>query len=163
MASVDYFLKIDGIAGESVDSKHKGEIELESFSWGETNAGPAHGGGAGGGAGRVEIQDLHFVMRINKASPTLMLACATGKHIKQAVLTARKAGKTQLEFLIFKFTDLLVSSYQTGGSAHSDTPPLDQIAFNFGTIEMEYRPEKPDGSLDQPVKAGWDVHTNKPV
>ena len=162
MAAVDYFLKIDGIQGESLDSKHKGEIQLESFSWGETNPGTAHSGG-GGGAGKVQMQDLHFVMQINKASPKLMLACASGKHIKQAVLTARKAGKTQQEFLVFKFTDVLVSSYQTGGSQHAEVLPMDQVSFNFARIELEYRPQKADGSLDAPIKAGWDLKTNKPV
>jgi type VI secretion system secreted protein Hcp len=161
--AVDLFLKIDGIAGESADAKHKGEIELESFSWGETQSEGAHGGGAGGGAGKVQVQDLHFVTRVNKASPTLMLACATGKHLKQAVLTARKAGKGQQEFLIFKFTDLLVSSYQTGGSARGDDDPVDQIAFNFARIEMEYKSVNPDGSLGQSAKAGWDLKANQPV
>jgi type VI secretion system secreted protein Hcp len=160
--AVDFFLKIDGVSGESVDAKHKGEIELESFSWGETNQGSPHTG-SGSGAGRVQMQDLHFVMRVNKASPTLMLACATGKHLKQAILAVRRAGKTQLEFLVFKFTDLLVSSFQTGGSAHGDEGPIDQISFAFGKIELEYRPQKPDGSLDQPVKVGWDVRANQPI
>jgi type VI secretion system secreted protein Hcp len=162
MAAVDYFLKIDGIQGESLDSKHKGEIQLESFSWGETNPGSVHSGG-GGGASRVQMQDLHFVMQINKASPKLMLACASGKHIKQAILSARKAGKAQQEFLVFKFTDVLVSSYQTGGSQHAEVLPMDQVSFNFARIELEYRPQKADGSLDAPIKAGWDLKTNKPV
>lgn len=161
MASVDYFLKIDGIQGESRDAKHKGEIDLESFSWGETNAAAPAGGSGGGGAGKVHMEDLHVVMKLNKASPLLFLACATGQHIKQAILTARKAGKAQLEFLVFKFSDLLVSSYHTSGS--SDVEPTDQVAFNFGRIEVEYRPQKADGSLDTPVKAGWDVKTNKKV
>jgi type VI secretion system secreted protein Hcp len=158
VAAVDYFLKIDGIAGESRDAKHKGEIDLESFSWAEVNTG-AHGGG--GGAGKVEIQDLHVVMKMNKASPLLLLACAAGQHLKEAVLTARKAGKGQLEFLVFKFTDLLVSSYQTSGS--TGLAPTDHVSFNFGRIEVEYRPQKPDGSLDAAVKTGWDVKQNKPV
>jgi type VI secretion system secreted protein Hcp len=162
VAAADYFLKIDGIAGESVDSKHKGEIELESFSWGETNSGAGAGGG-GGGAGKAHIQDLHLVSRVNKASPKLMLACATGKHIKQAILTVRRAGKAAQEFLVFKFTDLLVSSYQINGSHESDVLPMDQISFNFAKIEFEYRPQKQDGSLDAPVKAGWDVKQNKPA
>ncbi len=160
MAAVDYFLKIDGIQGESRDAKHKGEIDLESFSWGEVNTAGQSGGG-GAGAGRVQMEDLHVVMKMNKASPVLLLACATGQHFKQAILTARKAGKAQLEFLVFKFTDLLVSSYQTGG--HTDLEPTDQVAFDFGRIEIEYRPQKPDGSLDAPVKAGWDLKANKKV
>jgi type VI secretion system secreted protein Hcp len=155
---VDYFLKIDGIAGESQDAKHKGEIDLLSFSWGENQqAAPA---GSGGGAGKVRMQDLHVVMRVSKASPQLLLACASGQHLKSAVLTARKAGGGQQEFLTIKLTDLLVSSYVTGGSA--DQPfPTDQVSFGFGQIVVEYRPQKPDGSLDAPVHAGWDVKANK--
>ena len=113
---VDYFLKIDGIQGESPDKTHKSEIEIESFSWGATpDAGTASHGG-GGGAGKVQMQDFHFVMNVNKASPKLMLACAQGEHIKSAILTCRKAGKEQQEYLKVTFSDLLVSSYQTSGS-----------------------------------------------
>ena len=161
MAQVDYFLKITGIDGESTDAKHKNEIDIESWSWGETNAG-THAGGGGGGAGKVSMQDFHFVMRNNKASPKLMLACANGQHIKDATLTCRKAGEEQQEYLNIKFTDLLISSYQTGGSA-GDIVPVDQISFNFSKIEYEYKPQKEDGSLDAPVKTGWDLKANKKV
>ena len=85
MAAVDYFIKFDGIKGESSDAKHKDEIDIESWSWGATHAGTGRGGG-GGGAGKVSMQDFHFVMRLNKASPALMRACATGEHIKTATL-----------------------------------------------------------------------------
>jgi type VI secretion system secreted protein Hcp len=159
--AVDLFLKIDGVSGESPDAKHKGEIQLESFSWGETHAG---GGpvGSGGGAGKVQVQDLVVAMHVSKASPVLMLACAAGKHHKEAVLTVRKAGKSQQEFLVFKFTDVTVTSYQTGGSAQFDVVS-DQASIGFSTIQMEYRPQKPDGSLDTPVKAGWDVKNNMAI
>jgi type VI secretion system secreted protein Hcp len=159
--AVDYFLKIDGVPGESADAKHKGEIQLESFSWGETN--PGGGGmGGGGGAGKVQMQDLVVTMLVSKASPKLMLACATGKHYKEAVLTVRKAGKSQQEFLIFKFKDVIVTSYQTGGSAQSDLL-VDQASLGFSTIQLDYRPQKADGSLDAAVKAGWDLKLNKPL
>ncbi len=91
MAS-DYLLKIEGIKGESTDSKHKDEIEIESFSWGATQPGTFSTGG-GGGAGKVSFQDLHFTSRVSVASPNLMVACASGQHIKVATLTVRKAGK----------------------------------------------------------------------
>src|ERR1043166_6769935 len=134
----DYFLKIDGIDGESQDAKHKGEIQLESFSWGATQTGTfAYGGG--GGAGKVQMQDFHFVMKHNKASPKLMLACSSGEHIKKAVLTARKAGKQQQDFMKVTMSDVLVSSYQTGGSAQGDEIPMDQISLNFAKLEHEYR------------------------
>jgi len=160
MAAVDYFLKLDGIEGESHDAKHKGEIDLESWSWGESQSG-THSAGGGGGAGKVAMQDFHFVMKINKASPKLFLLCANGQHIKKAVLTCRKAGKDQQEFLKIEFTDLLVSSYQTGGSGHSDIVPTDQISLNFAKIELTYKQQNPDGTLGGPVQAGWDLKQNK--
>jgi type VI secretion system secreted protein Hcp len=161
MAQVDYFLKIDGIEGESTDDKHKKEIDVQSWSWGETNGGTFATGG-GGGAGKVQMQDFHFVMRTNKATPKLMLACASGEHIKSAVLVCRKAGKEQQEYLKITLSDILVSSYQTGGSA-GDVVPMDQIALNFAKVEFEYKPQKADGTLDAPAKAGWDLKANKKV
>ena len=162
MAAVDYFLKIEGIPGESQDHKHKDEIQIESWSWGETQSG-AHGHGGGGGAGKVSMQDFHFVMKVNKSSPKLLLACANGEHIKSALLTCRKAGKEQQEFLKYKFSDLLISSYQTGGSGGSDIVPTDQISFNFTKIEVEYYTQKPDGGVVLGAKAGYDVKLNKAV
>jgi len=159
MAAVDYFLKVDSIDGESTDDKHKNEIDVESWSWGETNMG-THAGGGGGGAGKVTMQDFSFTMKVNKSTPKLMLACATGQHIKKAVLTCRKAGGDQQEYMIVTFSDLLVSSYQTGGSA-GDVVPTDQVSMNFSKIEFEYKPQKPDGSLDAAIKAGYDLKLNK--
>jgi type VI secretion system secreted protein Hcp len=145
--AVDYFLKIEGIEGESKDAKHKNEIELESFSWGET---------------KVSMQDLVVMTRTSKASPQLLLACASGQHFKSATLTVRKAGKDQQEFLVYKLSDVRVSSYQTGGSAGSDSPN-DSAALNFAKIEVEYRAQSATGKLEPPVKSGWDVKANKKV
>jgi type VI secretion system secreted protein Hcp len=162
MAQTDFFLKIDGVKGESTDSKHKDEIDLLSWSWGESNSG-SHAHGGGGGSGKVAMQDFHFTMRVNKASPVLMLGCATGEHYKTAEMVCRKAGKDQQEFMKIKMSDCLVSSYQTGGSGGSDVIPIDQISINFAKIEVEYKPQKPDGTLDAPIKAGWDQSANKKV
>ena len=96
--------------------------------------------------------------RIDKASPKLMLACATGKHIKSAVLTGRKAGKQQTEFLTFSLSDVLVSGYQTGGATAE--APLDSISLNFSKIEMTYREQTAKGSV-VPIRVGWDRKTNK--
>jgi type VI secretion system secreted protein Hcp len=162
MAAVDYFLKIEGVQGESTDDKHKNEIDVESWSWGESNAGTFSTGG-GGGAGKVSMQDFHFVMKMNKATPKLMLACASGEHIKKAELVCRKAGKEQQEYLKIVLSDVLVSSYQTGGSAGSSVVPMDQISLNFSKIEFEYKPQKADGTLDAAAKSGWDLKANKKV
>src|ERR687895_2215041 len=162
MATVDYFLKFDGIKGESTDAKHKDEIDIESWSWGATNARPTTGSRGGAGAGKVAMQDFHFVMKLNSASPALLKACATGQHIKMATLTSRKAGKGQQEYLTFKFHDVLVSSYQTGGSEHADVLPMDSVSFNFAKIEVEYKSQKPDGSLGPGANFKFDLKANKP-
>lgn len=161
MAAVDYFLEIDGIKGESQDKtfKEKGAIDLESWSWGESNMG-SHGAGGGGGAGKVQMQDFHFVMKYNKASPDLFFACASGKHIPKATLTCRKAGGKQEKFLEVKFNDLLVSSYQTGGSSHGDVVPTDQISLNFTKVAIEYFVQDAKGVTQSAGKRHWDVKAN---
>ena len=156
MALVDYFLKIDGIPGESQDAKHKDEIQVLSFSFGESQAGTMAFGG-GGGAGKVQMQDFHFMMNVNKASPKLFLNCATGNHIKSAVLTARKAGKDQQDYLKVTFTDLLVSQFQTNGDAHANALPVDSISLNFAKIEIEYKVQNADGTLGASTKVGYDL------
>jgi type VI secretion system secreted protein Hcp len=160
MAAVDYFLKIDGIQGESQDHAHKNEIQLESWSFGASQGGTFAFGG-GGGAGKVQMQDFHFVMKSNKASSKLFLACATGDHIKNAILTCRKAGKEQQEFLKWTFHDLLVSSFQTSGSGSGDVLPMDQISFNFSKVESEYKEQKADGTLMGPIKTWYDLKQTK--
>jgi type VI secretion system secreted protein Hcp len=162
MAAVDYFLKIDGIDGEAQDSKHKNEIDIESWSFGATNSGTMSSAG-GGGAGKVKFDDFHFVMKVNKSSPKLMLACASGEHIKKAVLTCRKAGKDQQEFLKYTFSDCIVSSFQQGGSSEGQIIPTDQITLNFAKIEKEYKAQKQDGTLDGAIKSGWDLKQNVKV
>lgn len=151
--AVDYFLKIDGIPGESMDKTHKDEIQLQSWSWGETNAG-TFGVGGGGGAGKVSMQDFHFVMHVNKATPKLVLACATGEHIKSAILTCRKAGKEQQEFLKYTFTDVLISSYQTGGSSEV---PTEQVSLNYTKMQVDYKEQKADGTLGGAITAKYDL------
>ncbi|HMH43778.1 MAG TPA: type VI secretion system tube protein Hcp [Pyrinomonadaceae bacterium] len=162
MAHVDYFLKLDGVDGESTDAKHKNEIDVESWSWSESNSGSSHAGG-GSGVGKVAMDDFHFVMKVNKASPKLMLACANGQHIAKATLVARKAGEDQQEYLTITMSDLLVSSYHAGGAQGDTVIPVDQISLNFSKIEVEYKPQDAKGKLGSPVKTGWDLKANKKV
>ena len=158
--AADYFLKITGdpYKGESKDKTHKDEIQCLSWSWGENNSG-SFGSGTGGGAGKVNFSDFTFLMQTCKASPNLFLACANGEHIPDATLTCRKAGKEQQEFLVVKFTDLLISSFQLSGSAGGDDLPNESVSFNFAKIDIAYKPQKPDGTLDSAIKANYSVET----
>ena len=115
--------------------------------FGETQHGTFSAGG-GGGAGKVQMEDFSFVMSTNKASPLLFQKCANGEHIKSAILTVRKAGKEQQEYLKWTFTDLLVSSYKTSGSAGSDLLPMDEISLNFAKVQIDYKEQNADGTLD---------------
>jgi len=133
-AAVDMFLKIDGIDGESTDAGHEGEIEIESLQWGLTNKDKK-----GGGAGKVTIQDLSFVMIFDKASPKLMQAVADGKQFPEAVLTLKNSKHAE-EYLTIIMTDVRISSYQTGiGNTLSPTTQLDEVSLNFDKIMFEYQ------------------------
>ena len=159
MAS-DFLLEIDGIKGESSDSKHKDTIEIDSFSWGVSNGGSAASGG-GGGAGKASFQDLHFTTKVNKASPLLATNCANGKHIKKAVLFVRKGGGDQHDFYKITMEDLIVSSYQSGGHDSAGAQiPTDQFSLNFAKVKFEYAAQKADGSLDSPGSFEWDLKKN---
>jgi type VI secretion system secreted protein Hcp len=158
--AADYFLQITGIAGESTDAKHKNWIDVESWTWGETNSGALAPGG-GGGTGKVDMQDFHFTTQMSKASPALFLACASGQHVKEAKLAGVKAGAMQQEFLTWTFSDVLVSGYQTGGAGGDLV--MDSVSLTFSKLKVEYKAQKADGSLDTAVTAGWDQKANKKV
>jgi type VI secretion system secreted protein Hcp len=160
MAAFDYFLKIDGIPGESTDAKHKDEIDVLSWSWGETEPTPATvGAGAGAGKGKVQMTDLHVTATLSKASPQLLLACASGKHAKSAVLTGRRGGAASAEFLTFSLTDVLVGSYQTGGT--SAEAPVDSISLSFSKIEVIHTQQSAKGGPGATTRVGWDRKANK--
>lgn len=164
--AIDMFLKLERIDGESVDDKHKGEIEVLSWSWGATNSGSVRGGG-GGGAGKVNVQDLSITKKFDKSSPQLFLRCATGQHIPKATLSVRKSASSAQgapnpsdDPLVFTLTDVMVSSYQTGVAQGGDAP-VDQVSFNFAKIEIAYKTQNADGRLGEVVTACWDIGRNR--
>jgi type VI secretion system secreted protein Hcp len=157
MAS-DIFAKLGDIKGESIDDKHKDEIEVMSYSWGVANAG-SMGYGTGGGEGKATFHDLSFTHKIDKASPVLMQACATGVHLKDATITHRKAGKGQQEFLVIKMNDVIVTSV-THGSSGADGAS-EKISIAFAKVNVEYKPQKADGSLEAGIHFKYDLKAQK--
>jgi len=158
MAS-DIFAKIGDIKGESLDSKHKDEIEVLSWSWGVQQTGTmAHGGG--GGEGKASFNDFNFTHHVDKASPVLLKACATGEHIKEATITVRKAGKGQQEFLIIKMNDVIVTSVTQGGSGGTDGMS-ENVSIAFAKVDVQYKPQKADGSLEAGLHFKYDIKQNK--
>ena len=135
--AADIFAKIGDIKGESLDDKHKDEVEVLSYSWGVTNT--AHiPTGSGGGAGKATFQDLSIVHKIDKASPKLLQACATGEHLKEATITFRKAGKGQQEFLIVKMNDVIITGVVQ--SAPGSEVGSETVSLEFAKVDWEFKP-----------------------
>src|SRR5262252_863223 len=158
MAS-DIFAKIGDIKGESQDSKHKDEIEVLSYSWGVTNSAKIEAGG--GGVGKATFTDLSFLHSIDKASPNLLKACATGTHLKEATITHRKAGKDQQEYLIIKMNDVIITGVINSDSTADPNPSSETVSLAFAKVDLEYKPQKADGSLDAGIHFVFDLKANK--
>jgi type VI secretion system secreted protein Hcp len=162
MSSVDIFLKLsNGIDGESQDKGHKGQIQIDSVSFGATQqANFAYGGG--GGAGKVAFTEMHLTKQLDKASPNLFKNLAKGSHIDEAVITLRKAGGEQVEYCVFTFKQLIVSSQQISGSQGAVF--MESVSLSFAEFKMEYKEQDEKGALSKgAVVGGWNVQTNQPV
>jgi type VI secretion system secreted protein Hcp len=159
MAS-DIFAKLGDIKGESTDAKHTDEIEVLSFSWGVTNPAPS-GSGGGAVAGKATFKDLSITHHIDKASPKLLEACATGTHLKDATITHRKAGKGQQEYLIIKMNDVIITGVTHEGTTTAAELAPETVSLAFAKVDFEYKPQKPDGSLDAGIHFKYDLKTNK--
>lgn len=160
--SVDMFLMLKGISGESQDAKHKGEIDIDAFTFAVNQAGSAARAG-GSGSGKAEFADIHIVKQIDKSTPTLVNHCATGEHIPTALITVRKAGGGKdggKEYYKITLTDVLVSSVSNSGNNSSDVP-MEEVSLNYGQIDIEYAPQDSAGVLGGVVKSGYNIRANK--
>lgn len=156
MAS-DWFLKIDGIAGDSADDRHAGEIDVLAWSWGVSQTTAS---GRGGGAGKADIRALSATTWVGRATPELFLACVSGRHLSEAVLTGRRAGGKPHEFLVVTLTDVRVSSVDLQASVDTDRA-THEFSLSFGQVTLSHRGQRPDGSADEPVTVAWDIRRNR--
>lgn len=161
MAS-DFLLEIEGVKGESTDEAHKGKIEIDSFSWACMNEGTG-GRGGGSGAGKANFSDFQFTKQCDAASHELIKSCASGKHFGKAVLTARKAGEGQKEFLVVTMEDVFVSSFNSAGNAGGGSIPQESVTLNYVKIKYEYKPQDKKGALTGQLVAGYDRALNKAI
>jgi len=153
---VDLFLKIETIPGEAQDSKHKDEIDILSFSFGVSNSGTHHKGG-GGGAGESLHEDFHFTHHFDKASPLLFGACADGTHIKKAVLTCRKAGGGQQDFLKLTMEDLLITEVDLPGKFDDHGRVIAAVSINFAKYNIEYNTQDEKGATKKAAAYARDI------
>lgn len=156
--ATDFLLKISGVKGESKITGYEGEIDVYSWSWGMDQSGTMHVGG-GGGAGKVNVQDISLTKSVDKATPDIIRKCCNGEHFDEAQLVARKAGKDPLEYIKITMKKVLISSYSTGGSM-GDEAVTENITLNFAKFECAYTPQKEDGSGDAEIPFKWNIESN---
>jgi len=162
----DCFLKIDGIDGESSDSKHQKWIEILSYSTGMNQPVSAVASSAGGAtSARVNMQDFNVVKFLDISSPKLAEACCTGKHFPSVTVELCRAGGDKVKYMEYKLTNAIISSVSSGGTPKGgDEVPTESIAFNFGKIEWSYTQQKrADGAGGGNASAGWNLENNTKV
>ena len=158
--AADIFIKIGDLKGEAQDQKHKDEIDVISWSWGISNSGSAHIGG-GAGTGKANVQDLSFTKYMDRASPSLLLACCNGKHFPHACLTIRKAGEKPLEYIVITLKEVFVTSFSTGGSGGEDRL-TENISLNFAKFKTQYKEQADTGGAGASPDFSFDIAANVP-
>lgn len=162
--AVDFFLKIDGIQGESIFTGHVNEIDVQSFSWGMSQGGVKFAGQTGSPA-KSNFNTMTFFKTIDKASPVLMLACALGTIPGIASPTATvsffdDSRKVNQEFFQIVLSNVAVADLTEGvaqGSSGGDAP-VESVSLNFTKIEFKYTPDAQGAAV---IHAGYDVKANK--
>ena len=151
--AIDTHIKFDGIEGEATHKDHKGEVEILSWAWNVSNA---HlGSGTGSGKGKAIPGDMHITHHYDKASPVLAKKCTEGKHFPSVVVTARKSGEGQKDFLKITMKEVFITSVQPAGSSGGDI--LESVTMSYADIEFAYKPQDGKGGLGGEVKFGWDA------
>lgn len=168
----DLFLKLDGIDGESTVKGHEKEIVVLSYEQGIDAHQAAVGGG--GGAGKAAFSGVRFRKNLDRASIPILLACASGKHIKNATFTFRRTG-TVVDFYQVTLDEVFVRDIVQRAGTEAQYPLsfdtlvngadaagfLDEVTVDYTKIQWEYH--SLSGSAPAVVTGGWDLKTNKKI
>ncbi|MEM8850074.1 MAG: type VI secretion system tube protein Hcp [Pseudomonadota bacterium] len=159
--AVDIFLKLsNGIRGESQDSTHKDEIDVLAWNWGLTQSGTTHMG-AGGGGGKVNVSDIALTKYVDLSSNDLIKRATSGEHIDTGELIVRKSGgKAPVEYFIIKMENIMITSYQTGGSKDGLDRIQEDLTLNFRKFEIAYTLQEESGVAGAQTTTGWDIAEN---
>ncbi len=153
--SLDTHIKFDGVDGEATHQDHKGEVEVLSWAWSVHNESALGGGGSGKGKATPGL--MNFAHNYDKASPVLAKKCAQGMHFKEAVLTARKSGEGQKDFLKVTMKEVFITSVSPSGGGGGDIN--ESVSLSYGSIDFSYKPQDDKGGLGGEVKFGWNIKT----
>ena len=157
--AVDILLEISGVEGESVIAGHEGKIDLVNWNWNLNQSGSMHIGG-GGGAGKVDVGDIMITKYVDKSTPDLIRACCNGNHFDEAILLVRKAGTEPLDYMRITMTKVMITNYSADGAAGGDSL-MENLALNFAKCQVDYTPQKEDGTGDAEVTFIWNVEKNE--
>ncbi|RAU45850.1 MULTISPECIES: type VI secretion system tube protein Hcp [unclassified Pseudomonas] len=156
----DGFIKLDGIAGESMDDRHKGWIEITGYNFGvnqSTSATASSNGGAG--SGRATLTDFSFSKRLDTSSARLFEASCSGEHIKELTLVLYRAGGDKLKYYEVRLEEVIISDFSQEGESGE---PMERVQINFGRIHVVYTQQKrSDGAAAGNISGGWDRIANK--
>lgn len=158
----DAFIKIDGIEGESSDTRHTGWIEVIHYALGQSqNVSTTASSAGGASAERGSFQDFCFSKLLDKASPRLAEACAAGTHIDTIIVELCRAGTDKIKFMEYRLTNSVVSSVKTSSGDPNNSFPVELVKIDFGKIEWSYTQQRRQGGMAAGnVAGGWDLQRN---
>jgi type VI secretion system secreted protein Hcp len=157
----DAFLKIDGIPGESKDSKHKDWIEIQHFNHHLEQPASATASSSGGAtAERVSHGTFDIIHPLDRATPKIHEACCTGRHIKEVILELFRASDGgPVKYAEIRLEQAIISKVSLSGGSDF---PTEVLSFSYGKIKWTYTQQnREDGTGAGNVAAGWDLTTNK--
>lgn len=144
-----YVLKVPGILGDSAETRHMNEIDVQTVSWGVTN--PT------GTTSAAVINDLTVTKLIDRASPLLMKAAAAGTVLGTVVLTAEKSASTPIGYAVITITGAKVRTFkQTADQANAFA---ESVGFSYTSMRLTYMRQNPDGSTTS-FTGCWNLATH---
>ncbi|MDO5603712.1 MAG: type VI secretion system tube protein Hcp [Paracoccus sp. (in: a-proteobacteria)] len=160
--AVDIFLKLsNNIKGESQDDTYRDNIDVLAWAWGMTQSGTTHLG-PGGGSGKVNVSDISLTKYVDLASNDLIKRCTNGEHIENGELIVRKSGgQAPVEYFRLKMKQIMITSYNTGGSKDGLDRIQETLTLNFRAFEITYTLQEASGAAGAEAVAGWDIAENK--
>lgn len=161
--AVETFLKID--EGEAQTKGHEGAMVVLHWGWGLGQSGTLHTASTGRGtAGKATVDDLTIVKPLDKASPTLIFACAQARHLPKATLTCRhSSGERPFPFWVMELTDVMVRTTEIGSGDQPKDYPTETLTRNFAEFKVSYALQDASGKALASVRSGWSIQKNEKV
>ncbi|MGN1281793.1 MAG: Hcp family type VI secretion system effector [Succinivibrio sp.] len=166
MAS-DFFVKVDGIDGESNDNSHKKWIEVIKFSHGSIQQIAA--GRSTDVSGRGHFEPFTFVHLVDKATPKLQQFCMSGQKIaKVEFVVCRAVAGAQVPVYEVTLENVKIASAKVSTLLADESQsfrervelPVEEISLIAGKATWKATAIKPDNTKDGAVEASYNQVEN---